>query len=309
MKKESSINFIELVGRRPSDYPEEFVKLVDACDLTYYSIEKYENDQVILRILARLFSGELKKVGEWRKDIWNSGWKENLNQIITNVELNINDLTPKFIRPEKYIRYKKEFKKIKSESFERDFNDLMRKHLFYNFMTDVENIYEFGCGSGYNLLDYSRVKPELNLYGLDWAKSSVDIVNFMKEKNDIKIEGHIFDFYNPNYNFKLKKNSAVLTMCALEQVGEDHINFIDYLLANRPSICVHMEPLYDLYDNSSVLDFLAMEFHRQRGYLAKFIDLLKKLEIDGKIEIIEIRRVEFGSIFHEGYSYVVWKPS
>tara|TARA_B110000971_G_C19997892_1_gene495245 strand:+ start:597 stop:1526 length:930 start_codon:yes stop_codon:yes gene_type:complete len=308
MKKESSINFLELIGRNQSDYPEEFLRLVTKYDLSYSSIDKSENDQIILRILARLFSGELKKVGEWRRDIWNIGWKENLDQINTNNVLDINDLTPKFIRPEKYIRFKKEFRRIKSESFERDFNNLMRMHLFYSFMNNVENIYEFGCGSGYNLFAYSKANPELNLYGLDWAKSSVDILNHIKEKNDINIEGNIFDFYKPNYDFKIKTNSAVLTMCALEQVGEDHEAFVEYLLTNSPTICIHMEPLYDLYNDKNVLDLLAMEFHRQRGYLVKFVSLLKKLEVEGRIEIIELKRIEFGSIFHEGYSYVVWRP-
>jgi SAM-dependent methyltransferase len=306
--KESRINFLELIGRSQSDYPEEFVRLIAGIDLAYSSIEKSENDQIMLRILARLFSGELKKVGEWRKDIWNSGWKENLDQINSSAALDINDLTPKFIRPEKYIRFKNEFRRIKSDSFERDFNELMRKHLFYSFMSCVENIYEFGCGSGYNLFAYSRIRPDLNLYGLDWAKSSVDILNRMKERENIKIEGHIFDFYKPNYDLKIKKNSAVLTMCALEQIGEDHKDFVEYLLINAPSICVHMEPLYDLYDERSVLDFLAMEFHRQRGYLSKFVELLKKLEVAGRVEIIELKRIQFGSIFHEGYSYVVWRP-
>jgi len=31
------------------------------------------------------------------------------------------------------------------------------------------------------------------------------------------------------------------------------------------------------------------------------------LEGEGKIEILEIRRLFFGSLFHEGYSLIVWK--
>jgi len=307
-KKELIINFMELIGKTESDFPKDFTRLIDEYNLTYSSLEKTENDEIVLRVLSRLFSGELKKVGEWRKDIWNSGWKENLDQLSESVVLDVNALTPKFIRPEKYIRYKKEFRKIKSDSFERDFNDLMRKYLFYAFMSDVENIYEFGCGSGYNLYSYSKIKPELNLYGFDWVKSSVDIVNLLREKENINIEGKIFDFYKPNYHIDIKKNSAVLTMCALEQIGKDHKEFVKYLLEKNPSICVHMEPLYDLYDENNVIDILAMEFHRQRGYLSDFIGMLKNLEVAGKIKIIELRRVQFGSIFHEGYSYVVWRP-
>ena len=35
---------------------------------------------------------------------------------------------------------------------------------------------------------------------------------------------------------------------------------------------------------------------------------LKDLAAKGRIEILEIRRFYFGSIYHEGYSYVAWRP-
>ena len=43
-------------------------------------------------------------------------------------------------------------------------------------------------------------------------------------------------------------------------------------------------------------------------YLFGFLPRLKNLAALRKIEIMEIRRLYFGSLYHEGYSYVAWRP-
>jgi hypothetical protein len=69
-----------------------------------------------------------------------------------------------------------------------------------------------------------------------------------------------------------------------------------------------MEPLVELYDEQRLVDYLAIKFHRKRGYLEGFLTSLRKLQAEGRIEILEQRRFYFGSIYHEGYSYVAWRP-
>lgn len=69
-----------------------------------------------------------------------------------------------------------------------------------------------------------------------------------------------------------------------------------------------MEPLLDLYDETNLVDALAIRYHRKREYLFGFLPHLKNLAALGKIEIMEIRRLYFGSLYHEGYSYVAWRP-
>ena len=70
-----------------------------------------------------------------------------------------------------------------------------------------------------------------------------------------------------------------------------------------------MEPIEDLYDEDNLADYLALRYHRKRGYLSGFLPRLRTLETEGKIRILEIRRMFFGSLYHEGYSFVVWKPA
>jgi hypothetical protein len=49
-------------------------------------------------------------------------------------------------------------------------------------------------------------------------------------------------------------------------------------------------------------------YHRKRGYLSGFLPRLKSLEAEGRITILEAKRMFFGSLYHEGYSFVVWRP-
>jgi hypothetical protein len=51
-----------------------------------------------------------------------------------------------------------------------------------------------------------------------------------------------------------------------------------------------------------------MRYHSDRGYLGGFLPYLKNLEAHKKIEIIKVKRMYFGSLYHEGYTCVIWKP-
>ena len=101
---------------------------------------------------------------------------------------------------------------------------------------------------------------------------------------------------------------GAVTVLAMEQLGRSWGPFLDYLLAKRPSVCVHLEPLFELYDSNNLLDWLAMSYHRKRGYLEGFLPAVRKLETEGRADIIDVRRLYFGSFMHEGYSVLVWRP-
>jgi hypothetical protein len=70
-----------------------------------------------------------------------------------------------------------------------------------------------------------------------------------------------------------------------------------------------MEPLLDLYDQDNLVDYLAVRFHTFRGYLSGFLPRLRQLEAEKRIEILKVQRMNFGSLYHEGYSFVVWRPA
>jgi len=171
------------------------------------------------------------------------------------------------------------------------------------YMSKVMNIYEFGAGTGHNLLRMRLHNFFADLYGFDWARSSVKV---MKR---LGLTVKQFDFFNPDYKIVLEENSAVYTVAALEQTGNMYHAFVEYLLRNKPSIVVHIEPIPELLDKTKLIDYLSIKYMEKRKYLSDYLIYLKELERDGKIKILETRRSGIGSKMLDGYSVIAWKPT
>jgi len=81
-----------------------------------------------------------------------------------------------------------------------------------------------------------------------------------------------------------------------------------YLLRNKPSVVVHIEPIPELLDPTNLLDYLSIRYMQKRKYLTGYLDTLRVMEQRGLIKIMEARRSGIGSMFIDGYSIIVWKP-
>ena len=73
-------------------------------------------------------------------------------------------------------------------------------------------------------------------------------------------------------------------------------------------LCLNVEPLCELYDEDHLFDYVAIKYQEKRNYLAGYLDRLRQLESEGKIEILKIQRMLFGNLHYEGWSFVLWKP-
>ena len=120
--------------------------------------------------------------------------------------------------------------------------------------------------------------------------------------------GHLFDMRSPDEKLEIANNSAVVTIGTIEQLAGDFEAFLQFLLKRSPALCIHVEPTIELYDEDSLVDYLAVKFHRKRGYTQGFLPRLQQLQNQGKIEILKVKRLFFGSLFMEGYSLIIWKP-
>jgi hypothetical protein len=288
-------------------FPAHLRDQIRRSDLRYQTLTQAERDQVLLGILSRIDSGDLSKVGEHRKNVWQKGWEENLDEF-SSKGFALETLVPRFMRPEPIVRLNGDYVRATTPNFEFLFHDVMRRWLFVKYMSEAESIFEFGCGSAYNLVAIAEIAPHLRLIGLDWAESAVNLANLIGKTHQINLSGRAFDFFHPDEDLQLGPNDAALTICSLEQVGPRHEAFIEFLLRKRPRICVHMEPLLDLYDPKNLVDYMAIRFHTLRQYLSGFLSRLKEFEAAKRLEIVTAQRTYFGSLYHEGYSLVVWRP-
>ncbi|MDH3316266.1 MAG: hypothetical protein OER43_10955 [Gammaproteobacteria bacterium] len=276
-------------------------------DFHYDLPDTRKRDEIILNVLRHIDSDAPTRVGFEREDLWERCWNENLEKFIGS-EYELEALIPRFIKPDQPVRLNRSYVLPRDPAFELAYFQVCRAYYFQKYFAGMRSVYEFGCGNGFNLVALGRQMPAMKLFGLDWSPSACEMVNLIGKQHDLNMSGLRFDFFNPDQDMTLDSAGAVMTISALEQLGSRHGAFMEFLLEKRPALCLHMEPIEDLYDDSDLLDYLALQYHRKRSYLSGWLPRLKSLEEERKAKILEIRRLFFGSLYQEGYTFVVWRP-
>ncbi len=261
--------------------------------MKYRVLTKKENDQVIIEILDTLLDPSLPYSGKHRREQWEQGWGENLKQ---------GDHTPRYFGKYKVNRINQKFVVGNTKKFEQDMLYSIIDELAYRYFANQKDIYEFGCGTGHNLLRVKKINKKARYHGFDWVESSNKLVR------KLGFHAEQFDFFEPNLKLKLESNSAVYTVAALEQTGTRYERYLKYLIKQKPSIVVNIEPMPEFLDPTNLLDYLSIKYMKKRKYLDGYFDALLRLENEGKIEILEARRSGVGSMFIDGYSICVWRP-
>ncbi len=277
-----------------------------ATDLSYSEISKSANNEAILHVLNALNS-DLIQVGAHRSGDWEKGWQENFENY--KQSKNLSDVIPKYFNKIPLIRWKQEWIEPNSPTMEYDMLGLIVNFITDSYLEDFSNVYEFGCGTGHNLLRIRDRMLDVNLIGLDWATSSQALIRQVAvDTSDPKFTGENFDYFKPNRDLKIRDNSAVITVASLEQTGSKFNEFIDYLVEQKPSLVIHIEPMWEPLDETNLLDYLSIKYFEKRNYLNGLQKYIEHLENRGKAEIVKKDRTYVGSFYIDGYSLLVWKP-
>ena len=298
-------DFVAAFGEQPSEY---LAGRIRDYSFDYRSLALHERDHYIRRMVDVLVNENLIRAGEDRHEQWEAGWGANLGQLAQPFDYKA--IIPGYFGKYSAVRWQQQLIEPVRRDFEYNSFSVIQDWLFDKYLRNVDTIYEFGCGTGHNLFRARAVNPRATLWGLDWATASQGILKQLNETGvDKNIYGHHFDYFRPDMNFRLAPGAAVYTAASLEQIGDRFEPFLAYLLDNKPALCIHIEPIAELLDETNLLDFLSISYFRRRNYLNGFYAHLKALEQDGRINIHLARRTTIGSLFIEGYSVVVWSPA
>jgi SAM-dependent methyltransferase len=277
----------------------------EKCDFSYHRLSQAERDGVILSILRKLDSFTV--VGEHRHNIWEMAWGDVAARYDANQD-DLSSLVPSFIGGTDIIRLNGDYARPSTSNFEFGYFRVLRSWLYQTYLKNADRVFEFGCGSGFNLVALAQMAPEKQLVGLDWATSACDLINRVAQKYNFNLQSRRFDFFHPSNDVTLGAGSVAMTFCALEQTGDRCTPFIDWLLERKPDLVISMEPVFDFYDPDTLFDDMVIRYHSKRKYLQGYYHYLTHLEKEKKIKIIKARRLQMGSLYHEGYSLLIWKP-
>lgn len=296
-----------LFGATVGDLPEICKKMVSEGKFKYQVTSQREHDDIILDVLKRIESSDYTPVGPKRKRQWEKGWKENLHDFISS-NYDLKTLMPKYIKSFRPIRLNGKYVIPLDNDFELNYPTAFFSWIFSKYLRDADSVYEFGCGTGFNLILLAQMFPEKKLYGLDWIPASKKIIDLVAKKNSYSIKSGVFNMFKPDYSLRIDKNSAIINMASLEQLGKNFKPFVNFIIKNSPIIVMDVNQLSELYDPNILLDYLALKFEHKRGYLNGYLAYLRQLESQGKIKIIKTQRSHLGTVNHDGFSYIIWKP-
>lgn len=300
--------FARWFGVASNALPAYALDKIDAADLRYRRPTPAERDAIVLRILKRLSQGSQSMLDAARRGLWADVWSAQHAKAASG-GFSAASLEPAFVSGDAVVRIDGEFALPASPRLELDVYAIVRRILFHQWVGKARAAFEFGSGSAFNLEDLALMYPALEITGLDWAPAAVKLVDDMARHRGFKMQGRAFDFFAPDDSLVVPEGAAVFTFCALEQVGAQFEPFVDFLMRKRPGVCVHLEPILEFYrPEQNLADHLAVAFHRARHYLTGFHTHLGAMAQAGRIRILDERRLGFGSLFHEGYSVIVWQP-
>ena len=308
MPRLTADNFAELFGTTVDRLPVDCMEKMEAGNWEYEPLSRSDRDDCVVEILDRIEQRKLTTVANEDVSRWNKGWGENLSDF-NESNGDINTLVPKYIRPAQPVRLNQDFVSTADPLFELHWWEVFLSWFLQSNLAGYDHIYEFGSGSGFNVAELARLFPKASIHGLDWASPSVEIVEQLRKVKGLNVKGHAFDFFHPDFSLSFPLNSAVITLGALEQTGTNWGAFLNFLLEKRPRACFHVEPIYEWYDKSNLIDYTASKAHESRNFWRGFPQQLDILEKEGKVRINKRKRVFFGSITIEAYSQLFWEPS
>jgi len=301
--------FARLFGTDAADIEKQCGPLLRAYNFRYRIVSGADLGKTILQVIKTIDESPLSASGKDRYEDWERGWGDNLREYAAR-NYDLAALVPKYMHKFPLRRLFSHYIEPLDKDFEVNFYTVYRHYLFQTYLAPYDPVYEFGCGTGYNLVIMARLFPGKRLFGLDWSLNSVKFVDTIAQSLALpSLKGRHFDYFSPDYTLAIPPGAAITTLNSLEQLGEDYGSFLEFLLTKKPALCINSEPLLEMYKEDQLLDYLAAKYHRRRNYLRGYLPAIKTLAAAGRIEILKEQRVESGNLFHDGYSFIIWRPS
>jgi SAM-dependent methyltransferase len=275
----------------------------------YKIINEQDRDQVILSIIDSLDNQKFRVSGENDNTVWEKGWGEVLMSVKERDDLTPSSLIPQYFKKDA-VRLFGDYVYSESNNFSYDIDQAIRYLIFSTYLTDYKRIVEIGSGTGNSQFILAKISPSsTELIGSDWSTKSAELLNKISNHLDRPIKPVVFNMLTlDGYdNLNIDNETAVFTVHTLEQLGKSYQPLLQRLLDSKPAICVHVEPIKELYEKTNLMDYLALRYHEIRNYLDGWLTDLRELEKQGKVKILQQKRIQFGNKFHDAYNLVIWK--
>jgi hypothetical protein len=243
--------------------------------------------------------------------VWQKGWSEVAEALGGAGGASLDALKPQYFHRGVEMRMLGAYFAPQTDYFEYLLGIAVRRLLMLHAFDRPRRIVELGCGTGMNLIIAAELFAEAELAGSDWAPASVQILSSLSTSLARPVAGTLYNMLTGEgaEALPIDADTDVLTVHALEQLGSAGPGVIDMLVRRRPRRVLHIEPILDFYDRTLPYDDIAARYHQERGYLEGLWPTLRERAAKGEVEVLSKGRVKLGNLYHEAYSFILWRPA
>lgn len=174
-------------------------------DFSYKPVTGSDRDAVLLDVLHRIHTANLKPSGESRQNDWEQGWGENLQDFIKS-NYDIETLVPKYFKPNPVLRLQHQYVQPEKDSqFELNFIKVLRSVLAKQYLGTSPLFLNSGVGPviTWCLLRSSCLKfkfaDSIGLRPLFKQSSS------LRSISHLPITGRRFDYFEPDNTLEVSE--------------------------------------------------------------------------------------------------------
>ena len=180
------------------------------------------------------------------------------------------------------------------------------------FLGDCNAFVELGSGAGSNVFQILDEFDQITSAACgDISPNGVSCTRMVRDRFDLNVSCFVHDHYDPNPDLmKQCKNAIVLTCQSIEQLPRTPAVLLDQLEAACPKIVIHLEPVNEHnFSNNRLLNIMRRQYTEINDYNRDLLTVLKKMEANGKIELVMNEGNIFGSNVMNPLSIIAWRPA
>lgn len=170
---------------------------------------------------------------------------------------------------------------------------------------------ELGCGYCSVILGLARKAAfqDIPYFAADLTSTGPELAGLIAREEGVPLTTGAANLReNPMTDLAVPEGALIYTAYAaqyVEPIGDD---FVNGLIALKPKVVVHIEPVYEHCDPSTLLGLLRQRYIEANGYNRNLSTILHHHERRGSLEIIQESVPGFGPNPLLAASVISWKP-
>lgn len=169
---------------------------------------------------------------------------------------------------------------------------------------------EVGCGAGRNLFACATSGRWKELRGLELSHTGIEVIRAAASHFglDYLSAGPIDLLDDRSPGFAELRGATAFTHYCLEQLPHHTESVLRRLAAAGVRRVIHIEPTMEFFQAWSLRDLASMAYIWRQDYLADLVKVARRLEREGVLRVVAVRRLGFAPTLRNTPTLVVWEP-